>query len=275
MNETKDPRAPRSIEGFFVSLKSRIPLQETVSPVNMDAKRDRVVLAWSVRWILNHKPTETTKRGEMSCILSVKTLVAQGKNFTLYRQQMLALLRYPKPVRDQLAIELPSLMGFRASEVGTWKAEYIDFAMGDTLVLDAKKKALFTVPLNTTAAKHAEEVLNGRSNGYVLRSRSNAQPDPNRPLSPTAIWYIWQKWTRLAGLPNARDISPVVGRRFFAAEWYHYRKLSLVTLQRIMRHANPLTTLRYVQSLVFYEDVKRDYDEFQLELTKEIAPWQT
>ena len=196
---------------------------------------------------------------------------SQGKTFVLYRRQMLALLRFPKPVFDQLAIELPMLMGFRSREVCTWRAEHIDYAVGDTLVLDAKKKLLFTVPLNTIVARHAEEVLKGRPGGLVLRSRSNAQQDPNRPLRTESIWHIWRKWTGKSGLPNAREISPLTGRRFFAAEWYHWRGFSLMTLSKIMRHSHPRVTLEYVNKLIYYEDVKRDYDAFQLEFMKEVA----
>lgn len=244
--------------------------ERVVSPETIDAERDKAVLAWSVRWVLSVGLQEPRKgaRVDVSCAVAMGT--SEGKTFVLYRRQMIELLRFPKPVFDQLAIELPCLMGFRAAEVTTWRAEYIDFALGDTRVLDAKKKQLFTVPLATTVAMHAETILEGRSKGLVLRSRSNRQPDPNRPLSTTSIWYIWQKWTKLAGLPNARDISPVVGRRFFAAEWYYSQKLSLVTLQKILRHSHFETTMRYVHGLVFYEDVKRDYDEFQKRLMQEV-----
>jgi len=237
----------------------------------MDAKRDRAVLAWSVRWVLNVRLRGKDKSVRVNERCDVAMATSEGKTFVLYRRQMIGLLRFPKPVFDQLAIELPCLMGFRASEVATWKAKYIDFAMGDTLVLDAKKKALFTVPLNTQVARHAEEVLKGRAEGYVLRRRTRWKQFVNKPLSTTAIWYIWQKWTRLAGLPNARDISPVVGRRFFAAEWYYGQNLSLVTLQKILRHSHFETTMRYVAGLVFYEDVRRDYDEFQMKLMQEVA----
>jgi len=191
------------------------------------------------------------------------------RTFTLYRRRMLELLRWPKPAFDQLAIELPCLMGFRAKEVTTWRAEYIDFQNGDTQVLDAKKHRIYSVPLNAEVARHAEEVLNGREEGYVLQSRSNAWLRKETPLTPVAIWYIWHKWTQIAGFPINQRISPVVGRRFFAAEWYYSQGLSLVTLSRILRHSDPVVTMRYVQSLVFHEDVKRDYDRFQLGLMQE------
>lgn len=173
------------------------------------------------------------------------------------------LLAFPKPTHDQLCIELPCLMGFRALEVATWRAEYIDFDHGDTLVFDAKKKKLFQVPLNVQVAAHAEQLLKGREEGYVLRSRSNAQTDPNRHLTPNMIWHVWRKWTVCARLFNWEEFNPLRGRQFFAAEWYHRQKLSLMTLCMIMRHGDPRVTLGYVQHLIFYEDLKRDYKQFQ------------
>jgi len=185
------------------------------------------------------------------------------KHFVIYHQQMLKLLCFPKPTHDQLCIELPCLMGFRASEVTTWRAEHIDFAHGDTLVLDAKKKQLFLIPLNLQVATHAEKLLKGRHEGYVLRSRSNAQPDPNRALNPASVWHVWRKWSMRARLFNWEEFSPAVGRRFFAAYWYHYLQQSLMTLSMIMRHSEPRITLGYVEKLIFYEDLKQDYKKFQ------------
>ena len=244
--------------------------ERIVSPKDIDAERDMADFAWTVRWILSFKATKTSKRDETSYILSVKTLATQQKNFVLYRRQMLALLRFPKPVFDQLAIELPCLMGFRSQEVATWMAKYINYQTMNTFVLDSKKKQLFTVPLNLNVAKHAEEVLNGRVEGYVLRHRSKGKQFANQPLTPTAIWYIWDKWTKQAGLWNAKEISPNTGRRFFAAEWYYSQELSLVTLQMILRHSHFETTMRYVRGLVFYEDIKRDYDKFQFKIMEEM-----
>lgn len=177
---------------------------------------------------------------------------------------MLKLLAYPKPTHAQLCIELPCLMGFRAKEVTTWRAEYIDFEHGDTLVFDAKKHKLFQIPLNIQVASHVEKLLGGRREGYVLRSRSNAQRDPNKPLNPISIWHTWRKWATKARLFNYEEFSPVVGRRFFSCEWFHHQKLSLMTLSMIMRHSEPRITLGYVQKLIFYEDLKQDFKQFQL-----------
>ena len=183
------------------------------------------------------------------------------KCFIIYRDEMLKLLTFPKPTHDQLCLLLPTVMGFRANEVCTWRAEYIDFDHGDTLVMDAKKKRLFQIPLNIQVAALTEKLLKDRREGYVLRSRSNR--NLGKLLSPFAIWHVWRKWSMRARLFNWEEFSPAVGRRFFAAEWYHRQRLSLMTLSMIMRHSEPRVTLGYVEKLIFYEDLKQDYRKFQ------------
>lgn len=257
------------IEGSHENLKCKNSGEEQFS--KLDAKRDLAIVAWTVRWVLSVRlPQNFKKSPTLKTKLSVKTKIqtSSAKTFIVYRSQMLHLLSVPKPPFDQLAIELPCLMGFRASEVATWKAGYIDYPNMNTEVLDSKKKKLFTIPLNLYVAEHAEIVLEGRLEGNVLRSRSTR--NLGQQLTPTTIWYIWDKWTKEAGLPNAKDISPTTGRRFFAAEWYYHQKLSLVTLQMILRHSHFETTVRYVQGLVFYEDLKRDYDRFQFKMMDEL-----
>lgn len=252
--------------------------ERTLSPsilplATLNYKRDRTVIAWTVSLILSVGRQKSSKsKVELNATLLMKAKVSSdsGKTFVLYRTQMLRLLAFPKPAFDQLAIELPCLMGFRASEVTTWRAEYIDFQHGDSLVLDAKKGVTFTVPLNMYVAKHSEEELAGRIEGPVLRSRSNR--NLGEQLTPFAIWHIWHKYTK--NLVNGKDISPITGRRFFAAEWYYKQKLSLVTLQMILRHSHFETTMRYVRSLVFYEDMKANYDKFQRGMAKSLEKMQ-
>jgi integrase len=188
-----------------------------------------------------------------------------AQSFVLYRAQMFKLLSYPKPARDQLFIELPCLMGFRNREVCTWRAEWIDFENGNTYVLDAKKKKLFLVPLSMAVAAHVEKVLQGRREGLVLSNATSALSlrVKDKPLSVVSVWVKWKKYVELIGLPNADEISPITGRRFFAAEWFHRQKLPITTLCLIMRHADPVETMRYVQHMVFYEDLRRDFDRFE------------
>jgi len=270
VSESKPSSDAAPTYGYGNNLKLRRAPERILSPQEYGYQRLKRLSAWTVRWVLNIRSNARAKRLRVEATVLARATTTQGSSFVVYRRQMLELLRWPKPVFDQLAIELPALMGFRPEEVGTWRAEYIDFQNGDTLVLDARKHRLFTVPLNNQAARHAEEVLDGRSEGYVLKNRSNAWRKRDQPIRPTAVWYIWRAWTLAAALRNAEEISPVVGRRFFAAEWYYSQRLSLVTLQRILRHTHFETTMRYVHGLVFHEDVKRDYDRFQLGLMQEV-----
>lgn len=199
----------------------------------------------------------------------MKKLKRQGQRcFVVYREQMLKLLRYPKPTHAQLIIELPALMGLRASEVALLRAEYLDYKHGETLIFDSKKKKLFTIPLNIQVAAHAEQILNGKTEGYILQNRSSAWRGRNKPLSATAIWQTWKKWAYQAGLTNWREFSPLHGRRWFACYWYHYLGLSLMTLSMIMRHSDVSMTLHYVMKLIFLEDLKEDYRRFQLDFTQ-------
>jgi len=269
MSESEADEHGQPIYGFTESFKLAHPCERIVSPRIIEYERKLRVLAWSVRWVLSVRIDTKPIRIQIETRAFTKYMTGQDPTFVLYRRQMLELLRWPKPAFDQLALELPCLMGFRAKEVTTWRAEYIDYVHGDTLVLDAKKHRLYSVPLNTQVAKHAMDVLGSRGEGYVLQSRSNRQQDPEKPLTTIAVWYIWNKWTRTTGLSESDKISPVVGRRFFAAEWYYHQGLSLETLRRILRHTSLETTTRYVASLVFHEDVKRDYDKFQLGLIEE------
>jgi len=272
MSEAK-PSSPVESSYHIQQSDKKEPIGERlVSPQSDDVHGLLAVLAWSVRWVLSVRVSADLKRAQVDAALITTRIQTSGPTFVLYRHQMLRLLSWPKPAFDQLMLELPCLMGFREEELRTWRAEYIDWQEGDTRVLDARRHELITVPLNTQAARHAEDVLNTRSKGLVLQRRRHTSLDPDKPVSRTAVWYIWEKWTAEAGLPNAREISPIVGRRFFAAEWYYGQGLSLVTLQRILRHKHFETTMRYVRGLVFFEDVKRDYDRFQLKLMQEVMP---
>jgi len=271
VSEGKPSSPVEPIQGFTESFKFSSAGERILSPTDMDYLRKLRVSAWSVRWVLSVRHGAGLKRVRVEASLLARATTTGKDSYVIYRRQMLQLLHYPKPAFDQLAIELPTLMGFRAKEVTTWRAEHIDWVNGDTLVLDAKKHRLCVVPLSSQVARHTMDVLGNRAHGYVLQSRSNRQRDPEKPLTPIAVWYIWSKWVRTIGVNLVNTISPIVGRRFFAAEWYYSQGLSLVTLQRILRHTDVESTIRYVAGLVFHEDVKRDYDRFQLGLMQEEA----
>jgi len=192
-----------------------------------------------------------------------------GRSWVIYVHEVIKILRFPKEsVLDQLFFELPCLMAFRSKEVTTWRAEWINFEQEETLVLDAKKKKLFTVSLSRTVAKHAEEVLDGRSEGLVIQSTSSAwRWGKDKPLSNVAVWYKWHKYTSQMDLwPSPKDYSPIIGRPFAALMYMkaHGRDYSAIPLlQRFLRHDRPETTWDYVARLYEPQDVKDGYDRFQ------------
>lgn len=163
MTETSEPRGSHSTYDFGINLKCTPGRSRILSPMSPSLQREYPAIAWTVRWVLSVRRRAKDKSARVESRCEVTVDMSTGKTFVLYRRQMLKLLRTPKPTFDQLAIELPCLMGFRAGEVGTWRAEYIDYALEDTLVLDAKKHRLYQVPLNTIVARHTETILNGRS----------------------------------------------------------------------------------------------------------------
>jgi len=158
-------------------------------------------------------------------------------------------------------------MGFRTKEVSTWRIEWTNFQTEETLVLDAKKHKLIPLPLSRVVARHLEEVANGRSNGLVVRNESTACRGRETPLTNKAFLDLYHKYAAKLGLfPSSDEYSPVVLRRFFAAEWYYHQKLSLMTLSRLMRHSDVKITLSYVNKLIFDEDIKRDFHKFESEM---------
>lgn len=246
--------------------------ERIVSPCELDAKRDLSVMAWTVRWVLSVRVPKTPK-GSTTVSLDFLMQVNARKyprSFVIYRREIYRLLNAPKNPFDQLIFELPCLMGFRASEVATWRIEYIDFQNGETLVLDSKKKVLLPVPLNTHVANLVMQVAEGRSEGYVLKNRSVAWRDKKPGISGNTVWRIWRKYAFALDLyPRPEDYTPLQGRRFFAAEWFYGQELSVVTLCPIMRHSDPKQTLDYVRHIIFAEDVKRDYDKFQFRVMQD------
>jgi len=257
-------------------------LRKDLTPAATSSKpysREQIVSAWSIQAVLITKHITVIKRPcgcKIERVNVTAKIVHAGSqpSFILYRREIYRLITSPKPDFEQLCIVLPCLMSFRTMEVATWRAEYIHHLSGDCSVMDAKKKRLMPVPLNSFVANLAESVLDGRSEGYVLRSRScgGRGRGLDKPLSDVAIWKVWKYHAaRLNLFPSPDEYSPIVGRRFFAAEWFYALGLSLATLSKIMRHNDIPTTSRYVLHLIFYEDLKRDYDSFQFKVMEEMT----
>jgi len=263
LGESEAASGSKRISDFTANLKLSNKGQRIVSLDATEYNERLRVLAWRVRWVLSVRIEGNRKSVRARASVLATFTASLGKTSIVCRRQIVQLLQWPKSDFEHLAIKLPCLMAFRPEEVCTWRAEYIDWENGETQVLDAKKHKLFTVPLNGQIARHARLVLAGRTDGYVLQGRTRHSPAEDKPLTPTAIWFIWHKQVQLAVGAVPAPISPVVGRRFFAYEFYHRQPENLVELQVIMRHSDPGITLIYVRGLVCWDNVKDAYDRFQ------------
>ena len=179
----------------------------------------------------------------------------------IYRSYFERLLVVPKPVRDQLMIELPTLQGFRTGEVSSFRVEYIDFERGDLKVLDSKKHKLFMIPLDLMVAQHLEQYTSekGLTEGFLLRSnrkRKQGNKSKGAGLTLSAIQHVWDKWCLAAGIPI---MSPRMGRAYFAANWHFVERKSLYGLMTILRHYDILATQKYLAKIVDYLSVKGEF----------------
>jgi len=248
------------------------------SSLSLDPMKKHPLHHSSIRWWVCTVLKVFDGEGNLKCKLTIhrsmntsfnqrqKPLTRQP-SYMLYRNLMLKLLAKPKPAFEQLCFELPCLMGFRAHEVCTWRAEWINFNEGECYVLDSKKHELILVALSYHVAIHTEQELHGRKEGLVLQNRSNAWKNKciDKPLSIQALWHVWDKHVKPLDLPKSIEISPIVGRRYYIAESIrgHDRSEQVVSIvSKQVRHANSQQTRDYNDRLYFIEDVKKQQREF-------------
>ena len=184
----------------------------------------------------------------------------------IYRSHFARLLAWPKPLRDQLILELPTLQAFRSGEVSSFKAEYVDLERWDLQVLDSKKHKLSMVPLDPVVAEHLAEYIlrEGLTEGILLRALPKASRKTHKPgsktkgigLSITHIDRIWAKWCSASGVPY---MSARMGRAYFATKWHFVEHKSLFNLMTILRHDDLQSTEHYLARIVTYEDVKNEF----------------
>jgi integrase len=222
------------------------------------------VVAWETRWVLythTRNPKATTKRHKPT--LSATSEREGGRSFIFNRTEIEHLLTYPKPVRAQVILELPTLMGFRAAEITTLYAEHLDYGRGLCQVFDAKKHKFDTEPLSPLVGFHIMQVLGDRCEGPVILNESRAWQNRREPVSTVTVWNVTHKWAETVGFyPDAYAYSPLVGRRYFIAMWIHVYKLSLPICSSIVRHSNSQVTFEYAEKMLFEEDRLAEYAKF-------------
>jgi len=231
--------------------------------LSVESLKERRLCAWSVQAVLVSKTITIKKRNGKRKTFALHLEKSAEVNFSegkiiVYRGRFIKLLNAPKPLRDQLIVELPTLNAFRTTEVATVQKEHIDLEHGDIEVFDSKKHKFFTVPLHPTVAIHLDEfiVQQGIKSGLLFRPGSKAGRRSEGPLTDVAIDYIWKKCCALARVPY---MSPRYGRAYFAINWHIVQGKSLIGLMDILRHISLLATQRYLSKIRCYEDLKTEF----------------
>lgn len=217
----------------------------TLVVINME-KHETKVLAWSVQAICFSrrfsKPKKTRQRQPS----------AKGK-IIVYRAYFLKLLNFPKPLRDQLIIELPTLNGFRTREVATVQREHVDLEKGDIQVLDSKKHVFSTLPMGYMVWQHFEDffIETHITSGLAFTPTPRAGRRHEGHMTDQAIEYIWRKYCKLADVPY---MPPRLGRAYLAVTLLE--RMNLIDVMDMLRHTEPKVTLRYISKI-------RDYAFFK------------
>lgn len=175
------------------------------------------------------------------------------------------LEKQPNFIRDKLIIRLPKKMGLRTGEVATLRCERIDLDEGNLWVLNSKKYHLYPLPIDWQTASLLEKQMNGRKKGYLLRpfeTEITKKWAVDRPLSNKAIGNIWKSYARQADLINWKEYTPRLGRCYFIREWIR-RGGDIAVLCKITRHTNLADLWLYANRLVFWEEIKEEYDRIQ------------
>jgi len=228
----------------------------------------RRVLAWSVQAIIVTKtiriikPRENQKHSASGLFHSDSD--SEGK-IVVYRGYFVRLLSQPKPLRDQLLIELPTLQAFRTGEIGTVDTAHIDVEHGDIQILDSKKHRLFTLPLDATVADHLDKYIHSRNivSGPIFKPEKRTRPrKPNSKtkgvgLSLSYIQRVWRKWCDICSIPY---MSPRYGRAYFACVWHYVEHKSMFGLMTILRHDDILATQKYLSKIIDYAAVKAEFN---------------
>jgi len=161
-------------------------------------------------------------------------------------------------LRNHVIVRLPMKIGLRTGEIASFKIENIDFDTRSFQVLDSKQKVLYPLPLDMVTLQLIQDLIRERLEGYVFtRARSWKHVKEGMPLSVQEIWHIIHNVGADAGVEG---FKPRMLREYFAANWAHTERKSLPTLQQILRHKSLETTQVYINKLVFFEDVQREFD---------------
>lgn len=198
------------------------------------------------RCTVTNKPKKTPEDTLVSPTLKHPKHEREGR-IVVYRSYFQRLLSTPKPLRDQLCLELPCLEGLRTGEISTLRAEWFDVSNGDLKVLDSKKNEMFTLPLDPTVAKHFIQM--NVTEGFLIQGRKRT----GRGLTPCHIERIWKDWSWTSNIPV---LHPRLGRAYLATFEHFVLGKPTSYIQWLLRHDSLQSTEHYLSRIVSYEDMK-------------------
>ena len=149
----------------------------------------------------------------------------------------------PAGVRDAAILALLYAAGLRRSEVVALKQSEYDSDTGGMKILASKGNKARTVYLGNGAksAVAGWTAVRGDTPGPLLyRVRKGGKIIPER-ITDQAIWVILEKRMAQAGV---KSFTPHDLRRTFAGDMLD-AGVDLVTVQKLMGHASPVTTSKY------------------------------
>ncbi len=134
----------------------------------------------------------------------------------LRKSDITRLVDYPKPLRDQLIIELARTMGLRTGEISTLRWEHIDLAEMMCYIRDSKRKSLYPIPLAWQVERLIRAKMKGppRFNpdqGFVIRpfsSKGVRFSAIGKPFNNKGIQNIVKQYAKLSGIIDWRRYTP-------------------------------------------------------------------
>lgn len=184
-----------------------------------------------------------------------------GKTIVIRREDVQKIHDYARDsrdLRDYLLIRLPMKIGLRSHEIATLSIEDINFEDRSFQVLDSKKHRFYPLPLDPLTLQLIKDLVGTRDEGLVFQHKTFKRQNQDKPLTNVSIWKTIRVIGEEAGV---KGFHPRILRHYFAANWVSVQHKSMEGLRRILRHQNLAVTHKYLQKLVFFEDVKKEYAE--------------
>lgn len=190
-------------------------------------------------------------------------------NFVVLREDDIKrLVEIPKILRDRVIIDFSRLQALRTHEIATERWADVDLENGFIHVLDSKKRIRILLPLHWRLAEllmeYKEEIVPYEDDWIVkpLPSVNVKKSALGKPISNEAIANVVKWYAREAGIFDWIRYNPTLLRAYFAADWVR-RKRNLKMLQLMMRHNSLSTTIHYVSKILFWSELKREFDRVQ------------